>query len=320
MALTLEQYAEHLDTRADLNWPEPPHIRGTKSKPHLKRLDFIKAVTWNVYGTLLSITGGEFYREHPKAFIMELALDKAIQEFKMWKAMSRKPGEPARLLRTMIENITLDVQLHVEKGERYPETPVEKIWEGVIKKLLLNEYSYNVDFFGSVEDYSIKMAYFFHRSLQGTGCDEGAAETVQWIKNQHYWQGLLSDAQCFTTVQLQRGLMQQDRTFVLDYCIPQSHRSLSHSVRAKKPSDRLFKDMVLKLRQNNIKPEETLHIGSDLVNDLAPAKKHGFITCLFTGDVSSLRADPELINDRNRPDVLITDFREVIKMLSDEAA
>jgi FMN phosphatase YigB (HAD superfamily) len=121
-------------------------------------------------------------------------------------------------------------------------------------------------------------------------------------------------------VQLQRGLMQQDRTFVLDYCIPQSHRSLSHSVRAKKPSDRLFKDMVLKLRQNNIKPEETLHIGSDLVNDLAPAKKHGFITCLFTGDVSSLRADPELINDRNRPDVLITDFREVIKMLSDEAA
>jgi FMN phosphatase YigB (HAD superfamily) len=320
MALTLEQYAEYLDTRADLNWPEQPHVRGTKSKPHLKRLGFVKAVTWNIYGTLLSITGGEFLREHSNAFIMDLALDKCIQEFKMWKAMSRKPGQPANLLRGMIENVNMDLQLRVERGERHPEIPVEKIWEGIIKKLLLNEYSYNVDFFGSVEDYAIKIAYFFHRSLQGTGCDEGAAETVQWIKDHHYWQGLLSDAQCFTPVQLQRGLMQQDRTFVLDFCIPQSHRSLSYGVRAKKPSDRLFKEMVNKLRENNIKPEETLHIGSDLFNDLAPAKKHGFVTCLFTGDVASLRADQELITDKNRPDVMITDFRQVVRMLSDEAA
>src|SRR5215211_5696543 len=102
MPLTLEQYAEHLDNRPDLTWPEPPELHGTKSRPYLKPLPGLRAVTWNVYGTLLTVSGGEFYREHPQSFVQDHALDKTIQEFKMWKSMSRKPGAPAGQLRVMI--------------------------------------------------------------------------------------------------------------------------------------------------------------------------------------------------------------------------
>src|SRR5439155_24632751 len=70
MPLTLEQYATYLDTR-DLPWPAPPVIDRPLARPHLVRLDGVRAVLWTVYGTLVHLVGGELYFEHPKEFIMD---------------------------------------------------------------------------------------------------------------------------------------------------------------------------------------------------------------------------------------------------------
>lgn len=317
MSLTLEQYDEYLDSRADLIWPAAPDVHRTKSKPHLKRLTRVKAITWNVYGTLLSIAGGEFLREHPQKFIMDLALDKTIQEFKMWKSMSRKPGHPAEYMRVMIGNVVDELSFQVDKGERYPEISVERIWEGIVKKLLQNEYVLETARYGTLEEFSLKIAYFFHRSLQGIGAQQSAGETIQWLKNQQYWQGLLADGQAFTSLQLKKCLHEQNPDCYFDLCIPPYARVLSYSVRSKKPSDRLYKEMVARLSKSGISPDETLHIGNDLANDLGPARKHGFLTCLYTGDSSSLKASPEMIADKAlRPDVMITELSQVIEMLA----
>ena len=104
MALTLEQYAHYLDSRR-LQWPSPPEVVPAKARPYLVRLPNIRAVTWSAYGTLLAISGGELYFEHPDQFVMELALDKTVQEFKMWPSMSRKPGQPANYLQTIYSNL-----------------------------------------------------------------------------------------------------------------------------------------------------------------------------------------------------------------------
>jgi FMN phosphatase YigB (HAD superfamily) len=315
MALTLDQYADHLDGRADLSWPAPPELQGTKSRPHLKTLPGLKAVTWNVYGTLLSVTGGEFYREHPQKFVMDLALDKVIQEFKMWKSMSRKPGQPADQLRTMIDNVTAELSFQVEKGERYPEIPQELIWIGIIKKLEQNEYVINKGFYGSIEEFAVKIAYFFHRSIQGLTAGRGAAEVVAELKSRNLWQGLLADGQAYTAVELQRALVQQDYQCVLDFCIPSSRRVLSHDIRGRKPSERLYKEMARRLRQSGIAPDETLHVSNDLPNDLVYARRYGFQTALYAGDHYSLRAPPEMISDRaNRPSILLTDLAQVVEL------
>src|SRR5205823_5910163 len=62
MPLSLEQYAAWLDKR-DLHWPAPPAPDPVKAKPHLVRLPEVRAVLWNVYGTLLNIAGGELWFE-----------------------------------------------------------------------------------------------------------------------------------------------------------------------------------------------------------------------------------------------------------------
>jgi hypothetical protein len=79
MPLSLEQYAAWLDKRPDLHWPAPPEPDPVKAKPHLVRLPEVRAVLWNVYGTLLNVAGGELWFEHPQAFVMSVALDKTIQ-------------------------------------------------------------------------------------------------------------------------------------------------------------------------------------------------------------------------------------------------
>ncbi|HQR43269.1 MAG TPA: HAD family hydrolase [Gemmatales bacterium] len=316
---TLAQFAEQLDLRPELTWPAPPEVHRTKSKPHLKPLPQVRAVTWNVYGTLLAISGGELLREHPQKFITDLALDKTIQEFKMWKAMSRKPGHPAEYMRVMIGNV-LDAMLFlVEKGETHPETLHEKIWEGIIRKLMQNEYTVDTGKYGSLEEMSLKVAYFYNRCLQGVGAQADAADTVQWIKDSNLWQGLLADGQAYTGLHLQRSLQQQNPSVLAEFCIPSSHRVLSHALKSRKPSDKLYKEMIRRLKEFGISPQETLHVSNDLSNDLLPAKKHGFLTCLFTGDSQSLRAKPEEVADpNNRPTVMVTQLTQIVQMLAAE--
>ena len=108
MALTLEQYARFLETR-DLNWPASPEPAPAKARPHLPPLPHIQLVTWNIYGTLLAISGGELFFQHPMQMVMELALEKTVQEFKMWASMSRKPGQPSEYM-GQIYNRMLDEQ------------------------------------------------------------------------------------------------------------------------------------------------------------------------------------------------------------------
>ena len=64
-------------------------------------------------------------------------------------------------------------------GEKFPEVPVEKVWEDIVKKL--RDYSFDVGTYGSLNEYAKKMAYFFHASIQGSGAYPGAADTVKLV-------------------------------------------------------------------------------------------------------------------------------------------
>src|SRR4051812_16858315 len=97
MPLTLEQFATWLDDQ-DLPWPAPPKPDPVKAKPHPAELAGVRAVVWNVYGTLLAIPFGEIVFEHPQSFVMTMALEKTIKQFKMWASMSRKPGAPSEYM------------------------------------------------------------------------------------------------------------------------------------------------------------------------------------------------------------------------------
>src|SRR5262249_54098676 len=152
-------------------------------------------------------------------------------------------------------------------------------------------------FYGSLNEFSRKVAYFFHASLQGTGCYPGAADALRHVKGQGLLQGLLAEGQCFTTVQLQRGLAVQDPDLRLEQVIDKDRSTLSCDGRGKTPSERLFRAALDPLREKGIEPEQILHIGSRLTLDIVPARRLGMRTALFAGDKASLQATAEQLKE-----------------------
>jgi histidinol phosphatase-like enzyme len=314
MPLSLDQYAAKLDTR-DLPWPAPPTPEAAKAKPKLTSLPGLKAVMWNGYGTLLAIPFGELVFEHPTSLLMDVALDKTIDEFKMWASMSRKPGRPSEYMRHLYSQELL-LQKAVIGGERFPEVLVERVWEALIKKLLKKEYQFDAGLYGSLNEYSKKVAYFFHASLQGTAAQPEAASALQMVADAGLQQGLLADAQCFTWVQLCRGLKAQDPDVNPDGLLPAGLRILSCEVKARKPSETLFLQALATLAVKGIRPEEVLHVGTRLARDIAPAKRHGMRTALYAGDKTALEATPDQLKDAaHRPDVLLTELGQIAHVI-----
>jgi FMN phosphatase YigB (HAD superfamily) len=316
MPLSLEQYAAYLDTRA-LPWPTAPEPEPVKARRHLVKLPGVRAVLWNVYGTLLSIAGGEVWFTHPQPFVMQVALDKTVQEFKMWSAMTRRPGQPSEYLAILYEQVLLKQKMASGSGsERLPELSSERLWEAVIKILIQKDYRFDAGFYGSLNEFSSKVAYFFHRCLQGTACYPGVADALLRLKARGLQQGLVADAQLFTPLQLQRGLADQVPNIRLVDLLDDGLQFLSCHVRGRKPSERLFRKVQAALPEYGLAPEQVLHIGSSMTRDLAPARRLGFRTALFAGDTNSLQATPEQLKEvAGRPDVLLTDLSQLAEVI-----
>ncbi len=311
MPLTLEQYATYLDTR-DLPWPAPPAIERPKARPHLQPLPEVRVVTWNIYGTLLCITGGELYFEHPQKFVMDVALDKTLQEFKMWGSMSRKPGQPAEYLGLLYARALDEQRIASALGEKHPEIAAERVWEKIIKWLCEKEYKFDAGFFGSLNEYSRKVAYFFHASLQATAAYPGAAAALAHVRERGLAQGVVADGQSFTLVQLQRGLAAQEAQAAADSLFDADLRVLSHDCKARKPSERPYKQLLHALAARGLRADQVLHVGSRIAHDVVPARRMGMRTGLFAGDKNSLQATPEQLKDPNRrPDVLLTELQQI---------
>jgi hypothetical protein len=316
MPLSLEQYATWLEGK-NLPWPAPPVPDRIKAKPHLDRLPEVRAVLWNAYGTLLAIPLGELVFEHPQPFVMQMALEKTIAEFKMWGSMSRKPGAPSEYMGHLYRTQLDEQRLAPSLGEKYPEIIAERVWEGLIKKLLQKDYKFDARFYGSLNEYAKKVAYFFHASLQGTAAYTGADRALQAVAAAGLAQGLCGDGQCFTPVQLQRGLdALTGGALRLDDVVPPQFQVLSCDVRGKKPSDRLFRVALDKLAAKGIAAAEVLHVGSRIEKDLLPAKRLGLRTALFAGDRTSLAATAEQVKDpATRPDVLLTELGQIAEVI-----
>jgi hypothetical protein len=316
MPLTLDQYADYLDTR-DLPWPAAPTPQSAKAKAHLVALPEVRMVTWNIYGTLLAVAGCDLVFVHPQKFIMDLALDKTVQEFKMWGSMSRKPGQPSEYMGQIYANVVAEQRMAPSPGEKYPELQADKVWDTILKKLFQKDYKFDAGFFGSLNEYCKKIAYFFHASLQGTACQEGAAQALEHVHSCGLVQGLIADAQCFTLVQLERGLKKQHCGTMFRALSSADSWALSFEQKGRKPSERLFRHLLTAAGQKGIQPRQILHVGSRIVHDIAPAKKLGMRTALYAGDKESLQATGDQLKDAaTRPDVLLTDLTQVREIVS----
>src|SRR5207247_10308379 len=152
--------------------------------------------------------------------------------------------------------------------------------------------------------------------MQRTSAYEGAARAVEHVQSCGVLQGLLADGQCFTPVQLQRGLAVQSSVRGED-AFAKNLRVLSCDVGGRKPSERLFREFLHAAAQQGIAPPQILHVGSRIDQDIAPARRCGMRTALFAGDKEALQVSVKQLKDpATRPDVLLTELAQVTEVIS----
>ncbi len=316
MSLTLEQYIDYLDGR-DYSWPAPPAVERPRVRPHLAHLPDVRLVAWDVYGTLLSISGGDLVFESPQEYMLDLALEKTIQEFRMWGSMSRKPGQPAEYLKPLYQYQLTQLRMVPGRGEKHPEIEADRLWEELVKrKLLPNGYQFDAGFYGSLNEFSRKVAYFFHSSMQGLTCYPGAADAVAAVAAMGLSQAVVGNGQNFTFAQLARCLKRQRPDAMPDAWLRAELSTLSYQVRARLPSERVFRRTLELLEEQGIRPDQVLHVGSRISQNIVPARRLGMRTALFAGDRASLEATQEqLTKPTMRPDVLLTDLPQLAEIV-----
>lgn len=317
MVKSLQEYVEWLDGRGDLIWPQPPNPQTAKATAFTKPLRDIRAVIWNVYGTLLHISDGQLRQMHAKKLFMQVALEKTIKEFNMWHSMSRKPGAPWEYMYKQYKILIDDAGLEgtERKGDK-PHVNSVAVWKKLIDRLQKNEFEYDDGFYGDEDDLSEKVAYFFHANLQGVAAMPNALSALSAVAKAGLTQGLLADAQSFTLVQLLRALKAQGTLPPLGQLFRPDCMTFSFQVGLRKPSKTLYATAAENLQQSGISPQQILYIASRVPDDLAIAKQVGMRTGLFAGDQASLNASSTDMNDpEHKPDRLITDLHQIQELL-----
>jgi FMN phosphatase YigB (HAD superfamily) len=318
MAKSLQEYAAWLDSRDDLIWPQPPPFASAKAKPSVKPIAGIKAVTWNLYGTLVRITDGSLMLLHFKEMRMQVALEKTINEFNMWNSMTRRPGAPWEYMLQKYRGILEDMELagNVQSGD-FPQPDSTKIWRRLLGMLEQKEYDYDRKFYGDMDELAEKVAWFFQSCLQGVEASPHAVKALTSVAQAGLAQGLLADAQPHSLLQALRVFGAQDKLPPLNSLLDPACLVLSHQIGVRKPSASLFHACVQRFAARDIQPEEILYVSNQLQGDLAIAKQFGMRTVLYAGDKTTLKATgPEIRHPELRPKRLLTDLEQIRLLIS----
>jgi putative hydrolase of the HAD superfamily len=113
----------------------------------------------------------------------------------------------------------------------------------------------------------------------------GMLECLHRLRDAGLRLGIVSNAQFYTPLLfpalVERSIEQCG--FEPDLCV----FSFEHGVA--KPGTAIYDRAIERLAGEGIAPAETLYVGNDMLNDIAPAAALGMRTALFAGDGRSLR-------------------------------
>ena len=192
MPFSLAEYADSLEQR-NLIWPRVSAAVSVAANPSIRPIPGLRAVLWDVYGTLLRVTDGRYGIVPAEELRLQIALDKTIHEFNMWNHMYRKPGPPWQSMIGIYRSTIERLQMRASARGDITEVSVVEVWRQLIEKLFEKAYVIDEGLYGDVDEFAEKVAYFFHCCLQGLEAREGAVHVMTELSGREIRQGCLSD-------------------------------------------------------------------------------------------------------------------------------
>jgi len=252
-----------------------PQPTGTSAK--LSKPDGIKAVLFDVYGTLLISGSGDL--SIARQTNTGTAIRDAFQTIGQTIDTDIGSSALSELFFTTIEKSRSHLSAN---GIDYPDIDIRNIWLQIWEKL----YS---DGIVSVEPQIEAIPLLsneYECRVNPTWPMPHVMDILEVMRESGLVTGIVSNAQFFTPLLFEAHLHSSlsDLGFDKRICF------FSYEQKVAKPSPMFFEKCMNTLYQlYSIRPEEALYVGNDMLNDIWPSQKLGFRTCLFAGDKRSLR-------------------------------
>jgi putative hydrolase of the HAD superfamily len=294
----------------------------TGEVPVLKRLTGIRAVLFDVYGTLFVSgsgevgTAGQPAADHscgaattpmercPADAARQRPLDEALQA--MGVPTSAPADQGVECLRELIEASHARSR---SSGIDYPEVDIVELWREVLAELARCRVIEEAD--ARAADPK-RLAVEYEVRTNPCWPMPHLPECLDWLRQGGLVLGLVSNAQ-FYTPELIEALLGKPAE---QWGFPADLQYYSYQYGRAKPGLALFERALAALADRRIAPGGALYVGNDVLNDLLPASKLGLRTALFAGDARSLRRRedrPQL--EAAAPDLILTDLMELAQCI-----
>jgi len=270
------------------------------AKLRLAMIEGVRAVVFDVYGTLISSGVGDI------SLATEQDRDQALKSTLIDNGFT---------LSSEAAGIALDKRLHAQiklaqdkrrhEGIEYPEVEIREVWQDLIEALLDENLIRTKD----IPDIDT-LAIDYETRVNPTQAMPGLQDALSTLEERDMPMSIISNAQFYTPLLFDTFLGKD--LAALGFSM--SCSVWSYQQREGKPSKRLYEIAAEQLITHyGIQAHEALYVGNDIRNDIWPAQKVGFKTALFAGDDRSLRRRKD---DANCADVLadieITDLRQIL--------
>lgn len=275
---------------------QPLEVESTFVEPQLKFLVGIKAVLFDVYGTLFISGSGDIGVNTSMA--KSNHLDDALA------ACGIESENSSEILLTRFTSAIQDShQKSKDNGIEFPEVDIVEIWRTVFASAGTNDVVSK-----TVSDAQLKTLAVEYETRVNSVWPMPHLETcLEQIAFQKKL-GIISNAQFFTLDLFPAFLNKSRDEIGFDHQLELFSFEFGHA----KPGMTLYDSAVERLAGIEIAPEEVLYVGNDMLNDIMPAQKVGFRTALFAGDKRSLRwRANDLRVDEIEPEIIVTDLSQI---------
>lgn len=287
----------------------PLEPKATSLEPQLPKIDGIRAVLFDIYGTLIISGSGDIGAADPN--IRGQAFAEALQAVGV-----EYRGDPEAGARILREQIDASHARSREEGIEFPEIDIVAVWQGTYQQL---EAGSQITA-GQQVDFEL-LATEFEVRTNPVWPMPGLVECLTRLRESGRVLGIISNAQFFTPAVF--PALAGDTLEKLGIAPDLRYYSYEHG--KAKPGVWLYEEAArglaaladLTTQKGPITPHETLYVGNDMRNDIWPAAKVGFKTALFAGDERSLRLREDDPNrqQQSEPDAVVTELGQLLDVI-----
>jgi putative hydrolase of the HAD superfamily len=296
-------YLNHLEPF--LKEIQPMELKPTGAVPSYRRDEGIKALIFDIYGTLIISASGDIMQAGYDASMFKRALDASGFEILV-------PEAGLMAIHKIFEaEVTRGKAEAQAAGTPFPELDIVEIW----RKTLDRAEAQGIVRATDKADLRL-FTFIFELSSNQVWPMPAMKETIDALKSRGYPLGIVSNAQFYTPVMMNyffSGKVHGEEFldgFERDLSI------FSYKMLKGKPDTAVYEALVAPLARRGLKPQDVLYVGNDMLKDIYASQQVGFKTCFYAGDMRAyrLREDHPQAS-KTKPDYVITELPQLLEIV-----